>query len=234
MKIVSLNIRLGGGNRTLGIIDYLLSKESDLVVLSEFKHNKNGDNIIKSLTENCYYVQTSDKEDKLGVLVASKEELIRKESKDRWSEISLKNHMLTVLGVYVPTGSADQRYKDKVWQRILKYAEKNMDKPAIITGDFNSCTSENSENKTEYNPNDLKKLQNLGWIDSWENNCINKKDKYTWYSTANNGFRLDHAFISPKLASEDITVTHDSSVRKYKDNGKRLTDHSALIVEIKK
>lgn len=231
MKIVSLNIRFGGGNSTPNIIDYLLNNESDLIVLSEFKHNKNGDIIIKSLTENGYYVQTSDKEDLLGVLVASKDELVRGEIKDRWSEISLKNSMLNVLGVYVPT-SANKSYKDIFWQRILNYAEKNMDKLAIITGDFNSCCSEDSENKKEYNPEDMIKLRSLGWIDTWEKNCTDKSDRYTWYSTANNGFRLDYTFISPKFASKDITVTHDSSVRKYID-GKRLTDHSALIVEIK-
>jgi len=48
---------------------------------------------------------------------------------------------------------------------------------------------------------------------------------YTWYSSAGNGFRLDHAFASPAAASAVAGV--------WLDHAPRLSgasDHSAVVV----
>lgn len=141
--------------------------------------------------------------------------------------IELSDYNLRLLGVYVPTGSKDKKFKDLIWQEILQFAQENKDTTCIITGDFNSCTKEDSMNKTQYNAAELEKLRNIGWIDSWAH-YNDESEGYTWYSNVGNGFRFDYAFLSPKLAKEleVVDVNHDSKKREEK-----MSDHSPLIME---
>jgi exonuclease III len=227
MKLVSLNLRFGGQDRTDSILDYLMDHDADLLVLGEFQDNKNGLKIKETLKKEGFTCITSD-DDLLGVLVASKYpfSLIMRER--RLVGIELSDSMLTVLGVYVPTGSKDKRFKDAVWQKILKFALENRNTPCIITGDFNSCTKNDSMNRSHYSADELEKLINIGWIDGWANYNDNDSERYTWYSDYGNGFRFDYVFISPGLAKNiDLKkVYHDS---KKREEG--MSDHSPLIME---
>jgi hypothetical protein len=45
MRIVTINLRHGGGQRIDQIIELLISFHSDVLVLTEFRNNKNGDKI---------------------------------------------------------------------------------------------------------------------------------------------------------------------------------------------
>lgn len=227
MKLVSLNLRFGGQRRTDSILDYLIDQNADFLVLGEYQDNKNGQKIKETLKKEGYSYETSD-DDLLGVLVASKHpfSLIKRES--RLLGIELSDYDLRVLGVYVPTASKDKKFKDAVWQKILQFAQENKNIPCIITGDFNSCTKEDSMNSTQYNAAELEKLLNIGWIDSWTHYKNDASECYTWYSNMGNGFRFDYAFLSSKLAKElEIAdVNHDSKKRE-----ERISDHSPLIME---
>ena len=46
MRILNFNIRLGGGKRTPQILNYLISNDFDLIVLTEFIKNKNIVNLL--------------------------------------------------------------------------------------------------------------------------------------------------------------------------------------------
>lgn len=133
--------------------------------------------------------------------------------------------ILSVLGVYVPDKAGTE--KNLFWKKILKYAEENVDRKVLITGDFNSCTKEDSGNQTEYNAKDLLKLGELGYIDLWKYNSTAESMGYTWFHHSGTGFRLDYAFVSSKLAVtlEDVSVYSDSQIRESK-----ISDHSPLVV----
>lgn len=227
MKLLSLNLRFGGQDRTDSILDYLMDHDADLLVLGEYQDNKNGLKIEETLKKEGFNCKTSD-DDLLGVLVASKYpcSLIRRER--RLVGIELSDSMLTVLGVYVPTGSKDKRFKDAVWQKILKFAQENRNTHCIVTGDFNSCTKNDSMNRSHYSADELEKLINMGWIDGWGRYNNTDSERYTWYSDYGNGFRFDYVFISPELAKNiDIkNVYHDS---KKREDG--MSDHSPLILD---
>lgn len=90
---------------------------------------------METLRSEGYSFEMSD-DDLIGVLVASKHHfsIIRREQ--RLVGVELRDYNLRVLGVYVPTGSKDKRFKDAVWQKIINYAQENQNIPSIITGDF--------------------------------------------------------------------------------------------------
>ncbi len=71
----------------------------------------------------------------------------------------------------------------------------------ILIGNFNSCTKEDSANQTDYNPKDLIKLEELGYIDLWKYYSIEDYDKYTWYHATGTGFKIDYTFVFSKLAA---------------------------------
>ncbi len=225
MRILNFNIRFGGEKRTYKIVDYLLNNDFDMIVLTEFIKNDNGKEIIDKLVNKGYKTQPSNEDGNLGSFIASKEEFVTKKIEDRWVEVYIPKMDLYVLGVYVPDSLGDK--KNMFWKKILDYAEKNVDKKVLITGDFNSCTKEDSANGTEYNAKDLMKLKELGYIDLWKYNSPEDTEGYTWFHHSGTGFRLDYAFVSPKLALtlEDVSVYSDSQIRESK-----ISDHSPLIV----
>ena len=54
MRILNFNIRFGGGKRTQLILDYILSNDFDLIVLTEFVKNNHGQEIIYKLVDSGY------------------------------------------------------------------------------------------------------------------------------------------------------------------------------------
>lgn len=226
MKLLSINLQHGGGKRIDRILDYLLKHDADFIVFGEYKNNFNGDKIREVFVKLGYSITTCNDEF-LGVMVASKYPFTLIEKEKRIVGIEIENLNLKIFGVYVPTGSKDKNYKHSVWQKILRITTNNQRIPSIIVGDFNSCTKDDSMNQTEYNAEDLIKIQKIGWIDSWAQYNNDNSERYTWFSSYKNGFRLDYAFISPELEKnvKNIHIYHDS------DKRNKITDHSPLVME---
>jgi exodeoxyribonuclease III len=141
LRFVTLNLHWGGEKRIDSILDYLMGQNSDFLVLSEYKDNINGQKIKETLTNEGFSYKMSN-DDLLGVLIASKHDFTVIKRERRLVGIELSDYNLRILGVCVPTGSNDKRFKDVVWKKILQFAQENKDIPCIITGDFNSCTKE--------------------------------------------------------------------------------------------
>lgn len=224
MRILNFNIKFGGQTRTPEIINYLLSNEFDLIVLTEFIMNDNGKEIMRRLSNEGYKTHASN-EQGYGSFIASKNDFILKNVQDRWVEVYIPKIDLYVLAVYVPDQPGAP--KNLFWKKILEYAAKNIEKNVLITGDFNSCTRDDSSNGTEYYAKDLMKLDDLGYIDVWKCYSEDESDRYTWFYHSGDGFRLDYAFISPKLnvSLESVSVYNDSLVRTSK-----VSDHSPVCI----
>ena len=229
MRILNFNIRFGGGKRTQEILDYTLNNDFDLIVLTEFVNNKNGQIIIDSLVDHGYKVQPSNDDGSLGSFIACRENFVTNNIKDRWAEVYIPDMDLYILGVYVPVSGGFE--KNLFWRRILDYSQEHVDKNVMIMGDFNSCTKDDSGNQTDYNPKDLIELEELGYIDLWKSYRIDESDRYTWYHPTGIGFRIDYAFVSPRLGAslQGVSAFQDSELRESK-----ISDHSPLVIRLEK
>ena len=229
MRILNFNIRFGGGKRTQEILDYTLNNDFDLIVLTEFVNNKNGQIIIDSLVDHDYKVQPSNDDGSLGSFIACSENFVTNNIEDRWAEVYIPDVDLYILGVYVPVSGGSE--KNLFWRRILDYSQEHVDKNVMIMGDFNSCTKDDSANQTDYNPKDLIELEELGYIDLWKSYSIDESDRYTWYHPTGTGFRIDYAFVSPRLAAslQEVSAFQDSELRESK-----ISDHSPLVIRLEK
>ena len=124
MRILNFNIGFGGEKRTSKIVDYLLNNDFDMIVLTEFVKNDNGQEIISKLVEKGYKTQPSNENGELGSFIACKENFLTKNIQDRWVEIYIPRIDLKVLGVYAPVRPGKE--KDLFWKKILDYAEDNV------------------------------------------------------------------------------------------------------------
>ena len=70
-------------------------------------------------------------------------------------------------------------------------------------------------------------LTSGGWVDAWRRQHGDDAREFSWYSTAGNGFRIDHCLVSPGLVDRVGDVRYLHGVREEK-----VSDHSMLVVEV--
>lgn len=170
----------------------------------------------------------------------------------RWLDLKLVSvnggEDVEVLGIHVPdvkTQDGDGRiqqtldYKRHFWEALIRFAEEKMarNENAIILGDFN--TGLNTVDKEPgagdfYLSECMKKLLEMEdakgrkWVDAYRR--FHRRQSpvdYTWYMPGGGGFRLDYAFLSPRLAGRLKAARHSHLERES-----CLSDHSMLIVEL--
>ena len=230
MKITTWNIRHGGGSRIKEISQFCSeNRDSDVLVITEFRNNKNKDLIINVLDNYGYSrVFTTDAESKINsVLVACKNENKvevfdeLKEHKQR--VIKVKNSNFSIYACYFP----QQKLKKIVFDFLLKEIKNNPNENIIIAGDFNTGKHYLDEKGASfYCAEYLNKLEAAGMLDAWR--FINKdKREYSWYSNAGNGFRIDHFYVSNNLSNyiKDCYYNHQ-----YREN--KFSDHSSMTLDL--
>jgi exodeoxyribonuclease-3 len=69
-------------------------------------------------------------------------------------------------------------------------------------------------------------IEQIGFRDLWRHRYPDRRE-YSWFSTRNNGFRIDHAFLSRSwpLAPSTVRYSHEERIA-------GLSDHSPLILEL--
>ena len=101
-----------------------------------------------------------------------------------------------------------------------------LERPTIVIGDFNTGLHHVDEaGATFHCASEFGRLAQAGWVDAWRLVHGDVRE-FSWYSTAGNGFRIDHAFVTPDLASQVVGAAYDHSTRKG------LTDHSGLTIDL--
>ena len=233
MNILTWNIRHGGGNRINSIIEVLKNNHKcQLLIISEYRNNKNGIVLRNKLKQQGYIYQTPnviDRQKVNSVFIAGKQafnynlfdEL--KEHKQRVIQIEINK--LIIYGCYFP----QKNLKKIIFDFLLKKISGNQEKKIIITGDINTGKHFQDEKGASFYCSDyLDKLEQKGMVDAWR--LINKKNKeYSWYSNAGNGFRIDHFFISKTLEESVISCSYNHLPRENK-----VSDHSLMELQIMK
>ena len=232
MKILTWNIRHGGGTRIDSIIDVLMENyESQLLIISEYRNNRNGIILRDKLKHLGYTFQTpniSNEQRVNSVFIAGKQSFTHTsfdelgEHKQRVIRIEINE--LTIYGCYFP----QKNLKKIIFDFLLKKVSENLEKKIIITGDINTGKHFQDEKKaTFYCSEYIDKLEQKGMIDAWR--FVNNGNKeYSWYSNAGNGFRIDHFFVSKVLEESIISCSYNHLPRENK-----VSDHSLMEIQIK-
>jgi len=231
LRIVTLNIRHGGGSHIDAIAAALVRHDADVLVLSEYHANDSGC-LLRDRLRDAGYLHWADGCPPVGtnsVAVTSRTPfagtaLPLGESANRHRVVEVAVDGFTLGAVYFPQKAA----KVTFWrEEFLPLAAVQLTQPYVFIGDWNTGRHYADEaGATFFAAAEFVALSNTGWTDAWRSLHPQERD-YTWFSTAGNGFRLDHAFLSPSLAPRlaDARLSHTERLE-------RVTDHSALIVEL--
>ena len=234
MRIIEWNIRHGGSEKRMpGIIDSIDRFDADIAVLTEFRCSFEG--VIRQALAHKGFknILTSNPTTGInGILVASKVEInqipikyIPSDLQHRWLELLVPIGDFRLLCIHVPE-ARKKNDKEAFWKSILMYAEFMKDERALIVGDFNTGLKQDAQGTPFVFSNYMEELVSKDWKDVWRERNPETRE-YSWYSNEKNGFRLDYAFSSPRLASDvmDIHYSHEPRIEGH-------SDHSMLILEM--
>ena len=230
MKITTLNLRHGGGQRIDLCLRYLVSTQSDVLVLSEFRNNQNGIKLKQHLKDhgfNFFFSPTEDSNN--SILIATRTNAYLDRIKDLTENDKHRACLVTVdglkiMGVYFP----QKNEKKTLFKTILDDNNELLNQKSLIIGDFNTgLPFKDESNESFYCVNEFQRLNEVGFIDAWRSRHPDKYE-YSWYSPSENGFRIDHALASIKFNSLIQSISYDHTPRDQK-----ITDHSALIINLK-
>jgi exonuclease III len=227
MQISTWNIQHGGGKRIKLILDSIAKINSDIFVFTEFRNNQNKNSLINGLQKlnyNFFYFPQKTQSQNT-VLIASK---INLEPTYYNSELTNNSHRVIkvttpqfeIYGCYFP----QKNEKSKIFDFLLKQINKSNDKSVILIGDFNTGKHYiDEESNTFYCSEYINKIEQQ-LVDGFR--FINKdKKEYSWYSKKNNGFRIDHCFLSKDIKINNCYYDHQPRINK-------ISDHSILTINI--
>jgi exodeoxyribonuclease III len=230
VRLLTLNIRQGGGTRRKVLVEAILAHEPDVVVLTEFRSNAAGDAIRDALDEAglSHQFTPPGTEPKVNtLLVAGRSPLDSRYFPDLGDDqhrvVVAESEDLRVIGVYFAQGKA----KRKVFDFLLEQTPSLLPGRSIVLGDFNTGRHYEDEPKATLHCADcFDALLERGWVDAWRSRHPDARE-FSWYSNVGNGFRIDHALVSLALYADiaDVQYSHRERLEKW-------TDHSVLIVDV--
>ena len=224
MKLLALNIRQGGGTRIDSICSYLIAQDCDALVISEFRRNTPGDQLIKALGQagfwHIHHNNTDSKQNTVMLATKQASNLLKIDGySNEWSLIGISWAGLQLVGTYFP----QRKDKAGVFNTLETIASSDL----LAIGDFNTGSNGlDSEGAKFHCADQFVNLANTTLTDLWRTHNGELAKEYSWYSNAGNGFRIDHALAGMKATSRCVACYYDHSTRDT------LTDHSALIVEL--
>jgi exodeoxyribonuclease-3 len=228
--VLTLNIQHGGGHRVNGIGSFVTGLRPDMVVLTEFRANKAGAQLRGALHDYgfIHQVAPATKPQANTVLLVSR---LPFESQPLPGALnSFPERLLfanfrfgSLLAVYFPLNDA----KVPVFQALLASSPSLTLSPVLLIGDFNTGRHYADEKGATFVAADLfGSLEQTGWLDAWRHLQPTARE-FSWYSSAGNGFRIDHAFLSAPAVPRLREAFYDHTAR---ESG--LSDHSALLVRM--
>ena len=114
------------------------------------------------------------------------------------------------------------------WQALIAaLAAESLQAQSLAIGDFNTCRAYVDEpGAIDVCAYFMDEVAAIGFCDLWRQRNPEGRE-FSWYSTRGNGFRIDHAFLSPALLSRaaDVRYSHDE-----RESG--ISDHSLLVLDL--
>ncbi len=231
-RVVSLNIRHGGGRRTDSIMGWVAGLDADFVLLTEWRANNSGQALRGGLADLGYDVQSLSRGNEgNGLLMASRTPLaartITPHSAPRGELALAVTDRLTLCCAYFPQARAKAPFFDAAAE-----AMGALSAPGLLIGDLNTgrndCDLEPGATRFHC-AEEFAALSGPGeLVDLWRRCHGDDAREWTWRS-ARNGFRIDHAFGNRALLASFPTLhcRYDHTPREL-----GWTDHSGLLVDL--
>ena len=230
MRLLTWNIRAGGGKRLAPILAAISGHEADVLVLTEYRSGEAGVRLRAALTD-LGYTWLSPIEPpgiRNGVLIAARAQAgrvtyVAAHVAEPWRMLTVMIGGVRLFGIYMPNLLVKVPY----WDALIEAGKPHSGRKAIAVGDFNTCRAFVDEpGSFDRTARFMDEIQQAGFRDVWRDRYPEGRE-YSWYSHRGNGFRVDHAFASPGLARRISTIRYSHAERAV-----GISDHSALVIDI--
>lgn len=236
IKLLSLNIKHGGGTRVPALLKWIESQNPDFLILPEWRNNSRATQWGSTLEQLGYFtaaLSRSGNRDN-GVMVASRHPMYTERCTPSCAQkgelFLVESNGLIICGAYFPQGGDKAPFFSTLYSLAAEYAGR----PFLIMGDINTGDNtvdlQSGATKFSCSPMFYDLTTCHGMTDLWRRQHGNKEQEWTWLSNSGNGFRIDHAFANREFINsfEHIRCWYDHTTRQAPA---QLTDHSAMIVE---
>jgi exonuclease III len=244
MRIVSWNIRAGGGQRILEIGRQLQEWQPDIVALSEFRATLPSERLAGLLGEAglVHQLTTANKERHAtnALLLASRFPLKQiwlqtaPQETTRWLLAQIATTPAFAVGVmHIPNYVSGRKHP--FHEAVLAVVNQWLLGPGLLIGDTNSGLPGLDEETKVFGRREESWFQSLaikGWVDIFRH-LKGQERIYTWYSpNGGNGFRIDQAFVNQHLLRYVADVGYEWG-KSGVDMSRReaLSDHAAIIID---
>ena len=226
LRISTLNLRHGGGQRASSICDYLSSTDDDIIVLTEFRMNRSGRSILDRMTRVGYRHAVSPLPDdrRNGVCVMSRlpfDVIGDPAGTDAFRIVTVRCANIVISGVYFAGSQAKRTLFEYLLHRAPSYRE-----PFMIIGDMNTGLHRVDEDGATFHCVEEFRRLSADVLKDLYRVAHEDRREYSWYSNSGNGFRLDHALANEQVVHRLQSIEYDHGTR----DG--LTDHSALRLSV--
>ena len=245
MRIVSWNIRAGGGRRVEGIASQIVRWRPDVVALMEYRGTPPSVWLAEALSAQglTYQRDAVDRANpKVNSVMLASRRPLRKirtvsapEEPQRWILAKVDAPQPYTIGVmHVPNRVSGRKYA--FHESVLQLARRWRGRPALLIGDTNSGRIGIDEEVPCFTPREehwMVALEEAGWRDAFRLLHGNAR-AYTWYSpNGNNGFRLDEAFTNDGLSARVRAARYIWGQNGTNEQPRTaLSDHAALILDL--
>lgn len=245
VRVVSWNIRAGGGTRVAGIAGQIARWAPDVVSLSEFRGTPPSAELARILAGQGLLHQLSTASTKQPhvnrLLVASRWPLARLRhaaapgaGSGRWLLARVASPSAVTLGaMHVPNRVTG--LKLPFLDAVLGVAHNWRRGPALLIGDTNSGLIDLDEESPAFDVEEdgwIRGLDALGWADGFRF-LRGAERAYTWYSpNGGNGFRIDQAFVNRALRPRLRQARHEWGTVRGQRARHALSDHAALLIDL--
>jgi len=230
LRLLAWNIRQGGGTRLAAIAEAIARHDADIAIISEYRGGAAGNRLREALAGIGYRWSTRlvPPLGRCGVLIAARRRFrhhgpLGAELPEPYRIVAIETRGIRVCGIYMPNMLAKVPY----WEALIAALAAEAGGAALAIDDFNTCRAYVDEpGAIDRTAHFLDKIEAIGFCDLWRRRNPDGRE-FSWYSHRGNGFRIDHAFLSPALAARAATVRYSHAERMA-----GLSDHSPLILDL--
>jgi exodeoxyribonuclease III len=230
MRLLAWNIRQGGGSRLSGIVAALGRHDADVLILSEYRGGDSAERLCAALRSTGYRHVTElvPPPQRTGVLIAARRGFsahgaLCLDVPEPYRLVDVDLGAVRLTGVYMPNLLRKVPY----WQALVAAFAARVDDATLAIGDFNTCRAYVDEpGAIDTTAHFMDSVESIGFRDLWRHRHPDGRE-YSWYSHRGNGFRIDHAFLSPSLAAQAGAVRYS-----HEERLAGLSDHSVLLLDL--
>jgi exodeoxyribonuclease-3 len=233
LRLLAWNIRQGGGSRLPAIAAALARHEADVLVISEYRGGDSAGRLRAALAALGYPHMTAltPPPGRNGVLIAARQPFddggpLSEALPEPCRIVRAYFGAIRFYGIYMPNLLKKVPY----WEALVAaLAAEPLGAEALAIGDFNTCRAYVDEaGAIDPCAPYMDSVEAVGFCDLWRRRYPEGRE-YSWYSTRGNGFRIDHAFLSPVLAARAGAIRYS-----HADRVTGLSDHAPLILDLER